>query len=212
VVVSPHAARPEGTGETGELLRQARAGSAEALGRLLDGCRAYLLLIANQELDADLRPKAAPSDLVQDTFQEAQHAFAKFEGDSAAALRRWLRSILRHNLADLRTRYRDAAVRQLSREKSLDAPPGTDLPAQLTADTPSPSERAVAAEEQEALRRALERLPEDQRRAIELRNHQGLSFAAVGEALDRSAAAAWKLWFRAVERLGQELKARHEHS
>ena len=46
------------------------AGDAE-LGRLLDGCRNYLLLIARQEWPDDLRAKEGPSDLVQQALAEA---------------------------------------------------------------------------------------------------------------------------------------------
>jgi RNA polymerase sigma-70 factor (ECF subfamily) len=48
----------------------ARKGSREALGRLLETCRPYLLLVANNELDRDLQAKAGASDLVQETFIE----------------------------------------------------------------------------------------------------------------------------------------------
>src|SRR5262245_15665872 len=54
----PHAApRP---GWTNDLVA-ARAGSADALGRLLDDFRPYLLCIAGSALDADLQAKAGAS-------------------------------------------------------------------------------------------------------------------------------------------------------
>ena len=37
-----------------EWLRAARQGSREAMGKLLEACRAYLLLVANRELATDL--------------------------------------------------------------------------------------------------------------------------------------------------------------
>jgi hypothetical protein len=60
------------TGRTSHLIRQARGGSAEALGRLLERSRAYLLLIANKGLDADLRSKGGASDLVQQTSRRSR--------------------------------------------------------------------------------------------------------------------------------------------
>ncbi len=62
------------------MIGAAQNGSREALGRLLDGCRQYLLLIANQELHTDLRGKVAPSDIVQETYLDAQRDFPTFEG------------------------------------------------------------------------------------------------------------------------------------
>ena len=53
-------------------LAAARAGSREALGRVLESCRGYLLLIAQQELDPALQARGGASDLVQQTFLEAQ--------------------------------------------------------------------------------------------------------------------------------------------
>src|SRR5262245_26207367 len=61
-------------------LPAARAGSSEALGQVLEACRGYLLLIAGQELEPALRAKGGASDLVQQTFLEAQRDFAGFHG------------------------------------------------------------------------------------------------------------------------------------
>src|SRR5689334_22576253 len=80
-------------------IRDARRGSQEALGRLLEGCRQYLLLVANEQLDAELRDKLGPSDLVQDTFADAQHDFPQFHGHTRQQLLAWLRRILLNNLA-----------------------------------------------------------------------------------------------------------------
>ncbi len=40
-----------------ELVIAARSGSTDALGKLFETCRAYLILVANEELDSDLRAK-----------------------------------------------------------------------------------------------------------------------------------------------------------
>ena len=47
--------------------------------------------------------------------------------------------------------------------------------------------------------------PEDYRRVLELRYWGGLSFVAMAPELDRSPDAVRKLWYRALERLQQEL-------
>ena len=60
-------------------LAAARAGSREALGQILQACRGYLLLLAERELAPDLRAKGGASDLVQETFLEAQKDFAHFQ-------------------------------------------------------------------------------------------------------------------------------------
>jgi RNA polymerase sigma-70 factor (ECF subfamily) len=67
----------------------ARAGSALALGQLLEGCRQYLLVAAARGLDAALASKGGPSNVVQRTFLEAQRDFHQFVGDSEAELIAW---------------------------------------------------------------------------------------------------------------------------
>jgi RNA polymerase sigma-70 factor (ECF subfamily) len=190
-----------------QLIREARAGSADALGRLLEGCRAYLLLVANRQLDRDLRAKGGASDLVQETFLEAQHDFPRFEGRTQQDLLGWLRGILRHNVADFRRRYRDRAARQISQEWPLNASVLAGLRDQLVADTPLPEEGAASASSAAAMRRAVARLPEDHRRVIALRHQEGRSFDDIAHEMGRTTGAVRKLWFRAVERLREEMNA-----
>jgi RNA polymerase sigma factor (sigma-70 family) len=49
--------------------------------------------------------------------------------------------------------------------------------------------------------RALDSLPDDYRQVIALRYWENLDFDEIGQRMGRSAAAARKLWLRAVERL-----------
>src|ERR1700689_461853 len=115
----PH--EPEdGAGQARVWLAAARAGDDAARGRLLDLYRAYLLSIANGELESELRPKAAPSDMVQDTLMEAHGLFARFEGEEIEGFRGWLRGILLNKLSRLQERYYEAQKRELGREQSLD--------------------------------------------------------------------------------------------
>jgi RNA polymerase sigma-70 factor (ECF subfamily) len=188
-------------------LAEARAGSGDALGQLLDSCRGYLLMIARQELDPDLVAKGGPSDLVQETFLDAHRDFPHFHGDSEAELLAWLRRVLLNNLANFARRYREAEMRQVQREVALDAGPSSPNAPALPADMSTPSEHAMANERALALQRALARLPDDYRRVLLLRHQEERSFAEIAEAMNRSPNAVHKLWVRAVERLQQELEA-----
>src|SRR5437588_9890039 len=100
-------------------LPAARAGSSEALGQALEMCRNYLLLVAGQELDPELCAKGGASDLVQETFLEAQRDFAQFRGSSEAELLGWLRQSLLHNIANFKRRYRGTGKRAVGREVAL---------------------------------------------------------------------------------------------
>jgi RNA polymerase sigma-70 factor (ECF subfamily) len=187
-------------------LPAARAGSSEALGQALEVCRRYLLHIAQQQLDPDLRAKGGASDLVQWTFLEAQRDFAHFQGDSNTEWKAWLRRLLIDNLANFTRHYRGTAKRQVGREVALDAGSSGDSPgAGLYAATASPSAAAMAHERAAALQRALAKLPEDYRQVITLRQLEERSFEEIGPLMHRSPDAARKLWTRAIDCLRQEL-------
>ena len=186
-----------------ELLTQAQAGCQEALGELLDKYRNYLLVIANADLDPDLRAKGGASDLVQETFLEANRDFAAFQGRGENALQAWLRGILNNNLADFRKAYRRAERRDVGKEQRLGE--SHDL-GKLPGHEQTPSWEAATEEEAERLRLAVAQLSEEHRTVLELRHRERLRFAEIGERMGRSSDAARMLWARAVERLEEVLK------
>lgn len=186
-------------------LPAARAGSAQALGQVLEACRGYLLWIAQRELDPDLKAKGGASDLVQETFLKAQRHFAQFRGDSEADLKAWLRQLLLNNLADFTRLYRGTAKRRVGREAPLGADSSArGLAAGLAADALSPSGQAIEHEQAQAIQQALGRLPEEYRRVIVYRYHDERSFEDIGRLMGLSPNAARKLWVRAVKRLQEE--------
>jgi RNA polymerase sigma-70 factor (ECF subfamily) len=191
-----------------ESLAAARAGSREALGRLLSQYHSYLLHIARRELARDLQPKGGASDLVQDTFLEAQRFFDRFGGHSGGELRAWLRCLLLHRTAKVGRRFRITQKRRLAREVRLDpSSPRGPTEALPPAALPSPSAHLLAQERQLLVRQALDRLPEDYRRVMRLRYLKEMTFEEIGREMRRSADAVRMLWARALERLKHELRA-----
>ncbi len=188
-------------------LGAARAGSREALGRLWETCRQYLLHVANQELHPNVQAKVGPSDLVQQTFLEAQRDFARFTGGTEDDLLAWLRCILLHNVANTHRSYLATAKRAVMREVALPQLLAADPQGEPRAPTASPSSIVGAREQDAALRAALERLPEHYRQVIEWRNYDRLEFEVIGQRLGRSAEAARKLWGRAIELLQELLES-----
>jgi RNA polymerase sigma-70 factor (ECF subfamily) len=186
-------------------LAAARAGSTEALGQSLEQFRRYLLEVARHAVGPALQSKGGASDLVQDTFMEAQRLFPRFDGASEAQLRAWLRCLLLHKAAKLGRRFGSTAKRQLSREvPTVGGERGVRL-SQIAGPAPTPSMVAMSAEQAQRLRLAIDRLPADYRRVMTLRYSDGLAFDEVGRRINRSADAARMLWARAVERLKHEL-------
>jgi RNA polymerase sigma-70 factor (ECF subfamily) len=197
--------------DAGLWLSAARAGSAEALGQALEACRGYLLLIARQELDAELQAKGGASDLVQDTFLKAHRHFGRFHGTTEEELLAWLRRLLLNNLADFRRLYRATDKRRATREVALEAGGSSaERGGNLAAAVPSPSKAVMGEERAAALQQVIDTLPEDYRCVLQLRHQEDQSFEEIGRRMNRSANAARKLWARAVERLQQEWERRHE--
>jgi RNA polymerase sigma-70 factor (ECF subfamily) len=180
------------------LLAQARAGSAEALGRVLDEFRPALLQMAGAELDSGLRPKGGASDLVQQSFLEAQRDFRDFRGLSRAEALAWLRNILHNNLLDLARQYHGTGKRRLEREVPLGDLAGGDI---LPGPDSTPNSQAARHEQWDLVRAGLGRLSQEQQAAIRLRHEENKTFAEIGQALGRSEEAARKIWARAIDEL-----------
>jgi RNA polymerase sigma-70 factor, ECF subfamily len=188
--------------DVAQWLPPARAGSPEALGRALESYRPYLLRVAQRELDPSMRAKGGASDLVQETFLEAQRDFAGLHGASEEELSAWLRRLLLNNVANFARRYRATDKRGVAREVPLQpcsasGPPGSGS---------SPSGEAAEREQAEALRRALGRLPEDYRQLVRWRYEEQRSFEEIAALLHKTPNAARKLWARALERLQKEME------
>ena len=186
----------------------ARSGCSSSLGTLFDQCRKYLLLVANRQLGDSIQAKVAASDIVQETFLQAQQIFGRFEGKSQEELLAWMKRILEFKLAQATRTFAATEMRAVQSELPI-----TVVESKLDVDRrrpqgPSPDSAVQTSEKRERLCRALERLPPDYRLAIELRNLQQQSFADLGQALNRSAAAARMVWVRAVAQLEAEFLRR----
>jgi RNA polymerase sigma-70 factor (ECF subfamily) len=105
--------------EPEHLLKQARLGSVDALGRLLELYRSYLTLLARLQIDRRLRGKVDAADMVQGTFREAHRDFGQFRGEREGELTAWLRQILANNLANLVRHYRGTGRRDVRLERRL---------------------------------------------------------------------------------------------
>ncbi len=182
------------------LIASAASEKSQALGQRLESFRDYLLMIAGREMNAELRAKCGASDMVQQAFCEAVRDREALRGRTPQQLRGWLRGILINTVRDVARSYGQA-----KRKIALEAPIEYRDPHGLVDPELTPAARAAAREEAEAVDAALARLTDDHRRVIELRNRECRPFGEIGDILGRSADAARTLWFRAVERLRQEL-------
>jgi RNA polymerase sigma-70 factor, ECF subfamily len=191
-------------------LEQAREGDAEVLGRALESCRDYLLLVAARGLDTDLVPKGGASDLVQETLLGACRDFGAFRGHTRDELLAWLRKILQNNLAVFRRRYRGTRKRRVALEVPIGAAGDGEDRDPLPRDSVTPGTHAARKEQATALMVGLGRLPEDYQQVVVWYQYDRLTFEEIGRRMGRSADAARKLWSRALIRLTEELGPAHD--
>ena len=183
----------------GRLIEEARHQSPGVLDRLLESYRNYLRLLARTGIDASLRGKADPSDVVQETLIKAHQHFDQFQGRTEAELVAWLRRILTRNLADLVRRFKAAGARAVGREQSLDDAFAASSHAMLELVTPnghSPSQSAQRRELSIILADALAELAPDYREVVVLRTLEGRDWEEVARAMVRSPGAVRLLWAR----------------
>ena len=119
----------------------------------------------------------------------------------------WLHQILTNEVRQVRRAFR-ADKRNWQRER-----PGITVDSQhevraidLADSLPTPGTEALVNEQSVRIRAAMQRLSDDHRTVIRLRNWQRLSFSEIAQQMNRSENAVTKLWFRALVRLEEELE------
>lgn len=189
-----------------QLLQEALEGNRESLGRLLEDYRAYLTVLAQRYLDARLRGRLDPADIVQVTFLEAQRDLPAFRGHQIEELLGWLRNILRNNVSSAHQKHLYAQKRSAGREShngpTDNGPTLTDL---VPAETTSPSQRVMRDEAAVYLANCLQTLPETQREALRLRYVEGQSLKEISTAMDKSEMAVAGLLKRGLQSLRDKM-------
>ncbi len=183
------------------------ATTADPLGEPLERYRDYLLLLARLQLDPLTRGKLDASDIVQDTLMKAHKNLDQLRGQSEAERAAWLRSILATTLFDVARKY-GGVERNVRRERSLHAAleeSSARLEAILKADDSTPSQRMIRDEQLLKLSNALAALPEDQRRAVELKHLRGYSVERISQEMCKSNTAVGGLLRRGLKTLRDRL-------
>jgi RNA polymerase sigma-70 factor, ECF subfamily len=174
------------TADVTRQLADARAGDPAVLGRLLEGYRNYLRLLARVEIGRRLQGKVDPSDVIQEVFLDAHRYFPTFRGTGEAQFAHWLREILAGTLANTVRRYLGTKARDVRLERGLAA----DV-----------DRSSVALAGLLLVAEALGRLPDDYQTVLVLRHLEGLTFPQVAVRMGRSVDSVEKLWLRGLTQL-----------
>lgn len=146
------------------------AGDADALGQLYDATMPVVYSLAERLLGDPFRAE----ETVLDVFRYVWERASSYDAERGS-VRTWLMTITRGRSLD---RLRADAARR-GHEEALSHEPGTDL------STPDTTEQNLLdAERDDALERALHRLPPAQRRVVELAFFHGRTHEAIARELD----------------------------
>jgi RNA polymerase sigma-70 factor (ECF subfamily) len=181
------------------LVRRAAGGDASAAEALVRRYEPSIRVEVHRKLGPSLRVREDTDDLLQSTLVAVMRDLRGFEYRGEAAFRAWLATVAERQVR-MAGRYHQRERRDARREEAVAAtggPPGAGT---------SPSVAAARGEAHAGLRAAVGRLPDDERRAVELHTFQGLGFPEVAERMGLADKDAARYVFRkALKRLGDLL-------
>jgi RNA polymerase sigma-70 factor (ECF subfamily) len=173
-------------------LDEAVARAREGDGAAFDEIYRALAAPVYSYLTTQVRRREDAEDLTGQVFLEAMRGVRAFSGDGSG-FRAWLFRIAHNRAVDL--------ARRLARR-----PEATLEEADRFADPVATDERAIAGIEGEALWRAVESLPEQQRRVLALRLAGGLTSREIAEILGKRLGTVKALQHRALIAVARTLR------
>ena len=190
---------------TDNLLRLAGQADRSALAQLLDRYRLRLRRMVAARLDRRIAARVDASDIVQETLAHAARRLPEYIRDRPMPYWVWLQRLAVQRLIWWRRFHLGARKRSVTRERAFH-PSATDrsncqLVDQLIASGLSPGERAVCEQERMSIMKALESLALTDRRVLELRYIENLSFAEIADKLELGLSAVKMRHLCALKRM-----------
>ncbi len=195
--VSGQSVAPES--ESRILLRQARVGEAEALGRLLLRLRPWMKVMAESMLGGGFTARVDASDLVQQTCLSVHRRIQQFTGEDVAQFLAWVREIHHCNIRDEVRRNVAASQRAVGREVPLEAM------GPIASVEASPERRLQLSEDSLRLVEATDGLPPAQKAVAILRYLEGWSVSEIAQHMSLTPDAVTSLLRRALIALRSRL-------
>jgi RNA polymerase sigma-70 factor (ECF subfamily) len=156
-------------------------------------------------LDPRITARVDPSDVVQETLADTARRLPEFLRDRPVPYWIWLRGLAFKRLIWWRRFHLVSRKRSVARERAFDPPPSdrSTLPVvdRLIASGTSPSGHAVCEQGREWVQNAMRSLAATDRRVLELRYIENLSFAEIAAKLETGLSAVKMRHHRALKRL-----------
>ncbi len=196
------------TPSTMKWLADLKQGRPATFARLFEHFRPRLRRMVELRLDPRVAGRVDPSDVLQETYLDAEQRVFEYVANPEVELYVWLRSQTWDRLVMLQRRHLGAQCRAVGRERvALPVASSVVLAGQLVADQTSPSQDAVRAEVCARVKEAVERLEDEDREVILLRHFEGLSNLETAQALGLTPSGASMRYGRALVRLKEGLTA-----
>lgn len=191
-----------------QLVDLARTGDASARDQLLIKYRPYLRLLAWQRLPKFIHKRTDASDIVQQTLVDAVRGLPEFRGQTEPEFTAWMMRLLERNLL-MSVRNNTLGKRDVRLEREWGDGSGSAVMMwhSLAADGSSPMSSVFRGEAALHLAMALEKLPPEQRTAVEMRYIGQQSLQAIADEMKRSVGSVAGLIRRGVESLETHLPA-----
>jgi RNA polymerase sigma-70 factor (ECF subfamily) len=190
---------------TAAWLEQVRQGDRAALDRLLARYRPDLQTFVDFHLEARLRARVDPSDVVQEAQLEMVRRMDDFLERRPMPFHLWVRKTAYERLLNLRRAHRTRARRSVDREVPLPDRSSLLLAGPLMNRGASPSKHAEARERAERISLAVADLAEADREILLMRHAEDLSYEEIACLLEIESATARKRYGRALIRLQKTL-------
>lgn len=180
-----------------QLVERAQRGDKHAFELLVAKYQRKLIRL----LSRFIRDAAEVEDVAQEAFIKAYRALPNFRGDSAFYT--WLYRIGINTAKN----YLVAMGRRAPTSTSMDAEEAEDLgETELLQDLNTPENLMMSRQVADSVNQTLEKLPEDLRTAISLREMEGLSYEEIASAMNCPIGTVRSRIFRAREAIAEQLR------
>ncbi|MBN2445817.1 MAG: sigma-70 family RNA polymerase sigma factor [Phycisphaerae bacterium] len=191
--------------ETQSLLSRLAAGDQQAIERLFTVHRAALRRLVELRMEARLRTRVDPSDVVQEAQLDVLNRLDDYLARRPMPFRLWLRKTTYERLLKIRRRHVEADRRSTRREACLPDRSSMQLARRLVAQESTPSQVVARKELVERVQAAIAGLSETDREILLMRILESVPYEDVALILDITPAAARQRYGRALVRLNRAL-------